>query len=145
MPGAAEISLLVAVAALAAAVEDEHPSKEDQLGFVTGPLEALKESLYQLWQLLPIQDERSKDIELLLHVATSVRIYFENEWKEVAVVRMGLPKKSCDLPDFQASSLPAPLLKELKSDTHFMEHDAVMLKSGAWIWKCAAHVKKCLS
>ena len=142
MPGAAEISLLVAVAALAAAVEDEHPSKEDQLGFVTGPL---KESLYQLWQLLPIQDERSKDIELLLHVATSVRIYFENEWKEVAVVRMGLPKKSCDLPDFQASSLPAPLLKELKSDTHFMEHDAVMLKSGALIWKCAAHVKKCLS
>ena len=98
---ASEAEVLLPLTTLAAALTEEKSGKENQFDFVTGPLESMKESYYQLWLRLPPHDERSVEIEVLLHVATSVRIFVENDLKELKFVRMGLPSKSKGMPPCQ--------------------------------------------
>ena len=142
---ASEAEVLLPLTTLAAALTEEKSGKENQFDFVTGPLESMKESYYQLWLRLPPHDERSVEIEVLLHVATSVRIFVENDLKEPKFVRMGLPSKSKGMPPAKGKDLPAFLFTELSNSVLFLETDPVMLKAGELFAKCAVHAKQILS
>lgn len=141
MPSSRDVIAVAPIENLLTALKADKPDWEEQCEFVTGPLEFMKESLYQLWLLLP-PDDRSEDIELMLHVATSVRISVENCWEEV---RMGLGTKSSQPATATASCLPPDLMNHLNRIVAFMESDVVMQQGGALVMKCCAHVGQILA
>jgi hypothetical protein len=142
MAASADLQLLTYTTELVKAMQ-ENCGTIDTYDFVTGPLEYMKETLFQLWIVLP-ECNASRDIECMLHVATSARKFVEENLDDPVLLRMSLPVKSHCLVASNAAYRRTRFLTDLRATVKFFQSNHVMQNAGTLVGKCCDHVQEAM-